>query len=98
MSQDVTHEDFETSIVNLGDQPVVVATDIKDNVLADLIGGGEDGSDLGECVPVIVLGKSEPAIERALGFGVNRPEGPQLLPGDDMHRRSILSEASSSSV
>jgi hypothetical protein len=85
MSQDVTHEKLLPPMVDLSNQPVLVAADVEYNIFPYLVGGGKDSPDLGECIPIDTLGDSEPTIKRAPRLGVYLPEGAQFFPGDNVH-------------
>ena len=71
----MANEKFLPPVIDLGNQPVFVATDIEDNVLTDLVCGRKDSPNLGESTPVMMFGNTVPLIERALSLGVDLPEG-----------------------
>lgn len=86
-------EDIDNApvVIDPSDQPIAIVPHIKDNAIADLIGGAERLFERGEVGPLRAPGQLVPRFQVTLGdFGLlgrlsGLPEFPQTRLGDNPH-------------
>src|SRR3954451_23497543 len=69
------------------DQPEFVPADVEDREFPHLVGARVHLADVGELFPFGLLRNAMPGTEGRLRLRMDGPELPELLLGDDVHRR-----------
>jgi hypothetical protein len=85
VGKNVPDKDFLPIVVDHGNQPVVVTSNVENGPTADHIGRSKTLANLAKVTPVCSLCEIVPSDEGVLRIGMLVPKLLQHLPADDMH-------------
>jgi hypothetical protein len=85
MRQNVPNVDATKSVVDFGDQPVLIAFDMENCPFADRIRARKSHSDVRQAFPCRLLTNAKPRVERPFELSVLCTSFVELLAANDVH-------------